>query len=239
MKRLLFHHKDTNSYRNRADELLNLSKTGTLKTKYLSPWFNSLPQIGSTCTKGPSFCCSCSNSSRYWLRRRNPIQSHRTNTEKEGHDSGDDTRTPRTATTPRTWGTRFWEKASRFQESNRNAVLPGSVRWCRGPHNRHRGHRPGRGEAFVRGCQRLHGGGPDRGRMKLLPIARGGGGGGGGRREDEIAFSLNFYLVLSPSPLCGKINRGGFQRNRAYEMSKNGRFLWGFFGWLASFLPSL
>jgi hypothetical protein len=63
--------------------------------------------------------------------------------------------------------------------------------------------------------------------MKLLPIARGGGG-GGGRREDEIAFSLDFYLVLSPSPLCGKINRGGFQRNRAYEMSKNGRFLWGF-----------
>jgi len=63
-------------------------------------------------------------------------------------------------------------------------------------------------------------------------------GDGGGRREDVIEFSLDFSRVLSPFLLCGKISRGGFQRNRTYEMSKTGASSGCFFGWLASFLPS-
>jgi hypothetical protein len=66
-----------------------------IKLKIISPWFNSLPQIGSTCTNGPSFCCSCNKSSRYWLRRRNQISPTQL-TQKKGHDSDHDTRTPKT-----------------------------------------------------------------------------------------------------------------------------------------------
>ena len=155
------------------------------KAESSSPWFNSLPQIGSTCTKGPSFCCSCSNSSRYWLRRRNQIPPNQYRKR---------TWFRRRSKNTKNRGTRLQQKASKFQEFNRGVVLPGSVRWCRGPHNRHRGHRPGGGEAFVRGRQGLHGGGLDRGQIKVLPMERGGGG-GGGRREDVIAFFLDFYRV--------------------------------------------
>jgi hypothetical protein len=228
MKRLLFYHKDRARTGTEHMNYRIWARLLQIKLKIISPWFNSLPQIGSTCTKGPSFCCSCNKSSRYWLRRRNPIQSNRINTEKGKRFR------PRYKNT-KNRGTGYSKKATIFQQSNRGAILPGMFWWWRGPHNRHRGHRPGRGEAFVRGHQRLHGGGLDWGRIKLLPVKRDD---GDGRREDVIAFSWDFCRVLSPFLLCGKISRGGFQRNRAYEMSKTGTSSGCFFGWLASFLPS-
>ena len=56
--------------------------------------------------------------------------------------------------------------------------------------------------------------------------------------EKMDCVSLRFLSCLSPFPLCGKINRAGFQRNRAYETSTTAASSGGFFGWLASFLPS-
>lgn len=156
----------------------------------------------------------------------NPIKT----TQKKYTDSDDDPRTPRTGEQDCS------KKQVDFKNPVRVPVLPGSLRWCRGPHNRHRWHRPGGGEAFVRGRQRLHGGGQDRGRIKLLPVEmrrrwrR-------TKRRCDCVF-LRFLSCLSPFPRCGKINRGGFQRNRAYEMSKTTASSGGFFAWLVSFLPS-
>lgn len=218
MKRLLFYKKkkDTSSYRNRADVLLNLSKTATIKKNHLDS--TACHRLGAPARRArasvapaaipPDTDCAAA------------IQSHQNNTEKV-HRFRRRSKNARTRTGE--------QDCSKKQVNFRN---PTGCPYYLAASGDVGGLIIGIGDIALAGEKHLSVAvsasmaAGRTGGVKLLAVER-------RRRRRRTkrrcdCVFLRFLSCLSPFPPCGKINRGGFQRNRAYEMPENGRFLRGF-----------